>query len=125
MAILSRLSHTLGGGRRRPTIGANYGRSGGLGRSAGYGRRRSRGMGGALMGTLGGLALREISRRGGGANRGRGDGAYGRPSGGLGGFGGLGAGRSARRGGGMLGGLLGSAMSSRGRGGRRTSGGGF
>lgn len=131
MGILSSITRTLdGGGRRssRPTIGAYVGRSAGFGRQARAQRPRSSGLGGALVGTLGGLALRELSRRGaGGTTRGRGSGAY------RGGFG-----PSARSAGGLgtglLGGLLGEALASRGRsgavgrrtaGGRRTMGGGF
>lgn len=122
MGILSGITRALGGSRRRPTIGANT-----------YGRRRSSGAGGAL---LGGLALRELSRRssggtargyGGQAGYGRTTGGYGRTSGGLGGLlgglGGMGAGRSSSRGGGLLGGLLSGAMNSRS--GRRTTGGRF
>ena len=131
MGILSSLTRTLGGGGRRssrPTIGAHIGRSPGFGRQARSQRRRSSGLGGALLGTLGGLALRELSRRGaGGTTRGRRPGAY------RGGFG-----PSARSTGGLgtglLGGQLGGALASRGRsgaagrrtaGGRRTVGGGF
>lgn len=99
MGIMSTLSNALGGTSRRPTIGAGYG-----GRHAPRARGGSGGAGRALLGTLGTLALRQLSRRGaGGAVRGRS--AYGRPSGGL------------------LGGLLGAA--SRGRSGRRPSGGRF
>ena len=79
MGILSSLTRTLGGGRRasRPTIGAHVGRPPGFGRQARSQRRRSSGLGGALLGTLGGLALRELSRRGaGGTTRGRSSGAY-------------------------------------------------
>lgn len=125
MGILSGITRALGGSRRRPTIGANT-----------YGRRRSSGAGGALLGTLGGLALRELSRRssggtargyGGQAGYGRTTGGYGRTSGGLGGLlgglGGMGAGRSSSRGGGLLGGLLSGPMNSRS--GRRTTGGRF
>lgn len=80
MGILSSLTRTLGGGGRRssrPTIGAHIGRSPGFGRQARSQGRRSSGLGGALLGTLGGLALRELSRRGaGGTTRGRSSGAY-------------------------------------------------
>ena len=75
MGILSSLTRTLGGGGRRssrPTIGAHIGRSPGFGRQARSQGRRSSGLGGALLGTLGGLALRELSRRGAGSTtRGR------------------------------------------------------
>lgn len=106
MGILSGITRALGGSRRRPTIGANT-----------YGRRRSSGAGRALLGTLGGLALRELSRRSsGGTARGYGGQAgYGRTTGGYG--------RSSSRGGGLLGGLLSGAMNSRS--GRRTTGGRF
>ena len=56
MGILSSLTRTLGGGGRRssrPTIGAHIGRSPGFGRQARSQRRRSSGLGGALVGTLG------------------------------------------------------------------------
>ncbi|MBD4430648.1 hypothetical protein GUG90_05505, partial [Xanthomonas citri pv. citri] len=67
MGILSSITRTLGGGRSsRPTIGAHDGRSPGFGRQARTQGRRSSGLGGALLGTLGGLALRELSRRGAG-----------------------------------------------------------
>ena len=72
MGILSSITRTLGGGGRRssrPTIGAYVGRSPGFGRQARSQQRRSSGLGGALLGTLGGLALRELSRRGTGARR--------------------------------------------------------
>ena len=56
MGILSSLTRTLGGGGRRssrPTIGAHIGRSPGFGRQARSQGRRSSGLGGALVGTLG------------------------------------------------------------------------